>query len=788
MVREELVTGVRAALQSAQSQEIPARQEGLRARIDGRMCEIAIEAIPVRTGLNRADLFMVVFEEATQPASAPESEKPPSDLADASAAAQEIMRLQQELAATREYLQSVIEQQEAANEELQSANEEVQSSNEELQSINEELETSKEELQSSNEELSTVNDELSSRNAELAQSNDDFLNLLSSAQLPIVMLDAKLRIRRFTPAAEKLLNLLRTDIGRPLSDIKLNFDVPDVDQLIVDVVDTMSAREREVQDRHGRWYLLRIRPYRTLENRIEGAVLALIDVDTLKRNQETLRQQTELLNQAYEPIVMWEIGGVISYWNRAAEDAYGYTRDEALGASLHELLKVTPPLESFRRELELDGHWTGEFVHTRRDGQKIIVESRMVVVGDVHGRKLVVEANRPITERKESETVLRRLADDLVTADRHKDEFLAMLAHELRNPLAPLRNIVSVLRSPELKPHDKTRALDVMDRQVSNMARLVDDLLDVSRITLSQIALRKEPIDVVAAVQRTVEQHESSVRARGQSIALELPGASIFAEADPVRLEQIVGNLLDNACKYTQPGGRITIEVENAAAAQGTGREAVISVRDNGIGISAEKLPHVFDLFMRATRSIDHQYGGLGIGLTLVRRLTELHGGTVEARSAGPGLGSEFIVRLPTGGAGANVDEPVGETEQLLARRLRILIVDDSADNAESLALALRLSQHEVEVAASGKQALEVAPPFKPDVCLIDIGMPQMDGCELAVRLRELPAARNVRLIALSGYGQVEAKQRARDAGFDDYLVKPASAEDLRRMLGRDQK
>jgi two-component system, chemotaxis family, CheB/CheR fusion protein len=351
MVREELVMGVRAAVQAARTQEMPARQNGLRLKIEDRECAVDVEVIPVRPGLQRAELFMVIFEDA--PSRSPSVGAPAAAHAGTSdAATREIERLQQELSATREYLQSVIEQQEGANEALQAANEEVQSTNEELQSINEELETSKEEVQSSNEELATVNDELQARNAELAKSHDDFLNLLSSAELAVVMLDADLRIRRYTPTAEKLLNLIPTDIGRPLSDIKPNFDVPDIDTLISHAISTASTRERHVQDSRGIWYLLRILPYRTGAGRVEGAVIALIDVDSLKRSQ-----------------------------------------------------------------------------------------------------------------------------DALVAADRHKDQFLAMLAHELRNPLAPLRSVVGLLKSPGIKDTDKAHALHMMERQISTLGRLIDDLL-----------------------------------------------------------------------------------------------------------------------------------------------------------------------------------------------------------------------------------------------------------------------------------------------------------------------
>ncbi|HEV7803219.1 MAG TPA: CheR family methyltransferase, partial [Burkholderiales bacterium] len=704
MVREGLVLGVRAACHAARAAEMPARQEDLRFAIDGTERRVDVEVIPVKTSLQRADLFMVVFEAHRETA---EREKKPELPPTGDAASQEITRLQQELQATREYLQSVIEQQEAANEELQSANEEVQSTNEELQSINEELETSKEEVQSSNEELATVNDELQSRNSELAQSNNDLVNLLSSVQLAIVMLGPDLRIRRFTPMAEKLLSLIPTDVGRSVSDIKTKVNVPDLDRLITEVVDTMAQFEREVQDRDGRWYLLRIRPYRTLENKIDGAVLVLIDVDTLKLSEQMLRQQTELLNQAHEPIVMWELDGHISYWNKAAEETYGFTREQALGRKTHELLMISPAYETFAGQLREQGHWTGELIHTRRDGQKIIVESRMVVVSDTKGRKCVVEANRPIVERKESDRILRRLADDLVTADRHKDEFLAMLAHELRNPLAPLRNVVTFLKSAGAKPEEKEHALDIMARQISSMARLIDDLLDVSRITLSQIDLRKARVDVADLVRDVLEQNACYLEARNQSIDVTLPDSRVYVDGDRVRLEQVLGNLLNNASKYTQRGGHIALFVEECTLPDAEGRRGVaIRVKDDGIGIAGDKLPYVFNMFMRATRSVDPEHGGLGVGLTLVRRLVELHGGTVEALSKGLGKGSEFVVRLLASDGAAAAEGAASVARGTPPSPRRILVVDDNADNTESLAMTLQLGGHEVQVANSGARAL----------------------------------------------------------------------------------
>ena len=766
MLREGLVMGTRAAIEQAQSREMPVRREDLSIRIDGSDRQVAVEVIPIRSGIERAEFFMVVFDEmsvspgraVTAPALSPQT-------ADGG-----IAGLKQELAATREYLQSVVEQHETANEELQSANEEVQSANEELQSVNEELETSKEEIQSSSEELETLNEELRSRNDELERVNNDLINLLSSVHIAMITLDSSMRIRRFTPMAEKLLNLIPADIGRPLSDMKLRLDVPDLDTLVTDAMDSMAGHEREVRDGEGRWHLLRIRPYRTLERKIDGAVIVLFDVDTLKRSQEMLRRHIELLDQAHEPIIMWEVDGGISYWNAAAEETYGFTREQALGRNPHELLLTSPDYPAFREVLFSEGAWTGELVHTRRDGQKVIVESRMVTVRDTRGQQLVVEANRPITERKESERILRRAADDLVAADRHKDEFLAMLAHELRNPLAPLRNVVSVLRSPRANEEVKSRALDVMQRQIANMARLIDDLLDVSRITLSQIELKHEIVDLADILRHVVELLHGQLEARGQTLHLTLPTQPLRVSGDPVRLEQIVSNLVGNATKYTHEGGNVWLSLEEAQAPAGS--VAVVTVRDDGMGIQADKLPHVFDLFMRATRSIDQQQGGLGIGLTLVRRLTELHGGSVQAESDGPGAGSLFTVRLPlVSQEPARVPAPDPTPARQGTRR--VLVVDDIADNVESLVLTLEHAGHEARGVDNGLQALEVAQTFGPDAIVLDIGMPGMDGYELARCLRRQPGRAKTVLIGLSGYGDANARQRASDAGIDHYLVKP---------------
>jgi two-component system CheB/CheR fusion protein len=400
MLREGLLVAVRASLHLAGKDEAPVRKERLKVRSNGGFEDVNVEVIPVRGGTDSTS-FLVLFEPSDgRPATGRgrQGQQRVDTRTERDRADRESARLTQELAATREYLQSVIEQQEAANEELQSANEEVQSANEELQSINEELETSKEEVQSSNEELATVNDELNHRNAELSLTNNDLLNLLASVQMAIVIVGADLRIRRFTPTAERMLNLIPADVGRPIKDLNLNLSLRDFGQQLAEVIDSVSATDHEVVDKNGRWQLLRLRPYRTVDNQIDGAVIALIDIDPLKRNEETLRRQTKLLEHTDDPIVMWEIGGAITYWNRAAERLYGFSKEQALNRRPHELLTATPSQYEIEASLQKNGRWRGHLTVTRHDGARVVVESRMALVREIDGRDYVVEAVHAVDE------------------------------------------------------------------------------------------------------------------------------------------------------------------------------------------------------------------------------------------------------------------------------------------------------------------------------------------------------------------------------------------------------
>ncbi|HEV3263102.1 MAG TPA: MASE1 domain-containing protein [Gemmataceae bacterium] len=406
---------------------------------------------------------------------------------------------------------------------------------------------------------------------------------------------------------------------------------------------------------------------------------------------------------------------------------------------------------------------------------------------DPDGRVIgLIGISRDISDRKRMEQELRRQATELAEADRRKDEFLAMLAHELRNPLAPIRNAVYVMRRQALEDPLLRWARDVVERQVQQLARLVDDLLDVSRITRGKISLQKEPVELRAVAARAIETSQPLIDARNHALRVALPPGPIWLEADPTRLAQILANLLNNAAKYTEEGGCIWLSADPGET------EVTVRVRDNGMGIPAEMLPRLFQPFTQADRSLARSQGGLGIGLTLVKSLVEMHGGSVKASSDGPGRGSEFVVRLPVaahheavGPGDATVASSDGRPSPSAGPRRRVLVVDDNVDAAQSLASLLRLEGHHVQVAHDGPRALEAAQAQRPEVVLLDLGLPEMDGYEVARRLRQQPGLRTTLVVALTGYGQEEDRRRSREAGFDLHLIKPVDPAALLDVLAR---
>ncbi len=376
-----------------------------------------------------------------------------------------------------------------------------------------------------------------------------------------------------------------------------------------------------------------------------------------------------------------------------------------------------------------------------------------------------------ITDRKRAEDAVRE-------SDRRKSEFLAMLSHELRNPLAPLRNGLQIMR---LTRHDGTseQPLSMMERQLAQMVHLIDDLLDLSRISNGKIELRRGPVDLAMAVTDAVETSRPLIQDRGHKLTVTLPPKPVEVDGDRTRLAQVFANLLTNSAKYTEPGGRIWLTLEQQ------GSDVIVSVKDNGAGIAQEKLDAVFEMFTQLDRSLERSEGGLGIGLNLVRGLIEMHGGRVEGHSDGPSKGSEFVVRLPVllspGRTSQPNDEESGRT--LRSTSYRILVVDDNKDGADSLAMMLRIMGHDTRTAHDGVTALEAAETFRPDVMLLDIGLPKLNGYEVARRIRAQPWGAGVILIAQTGWGQESDKALSKDAGFNFHMVKPVDPSALQKLL-----
>lgn len=534
-------------------------------------------------------------------------------------------------------------------------------------------------------------------------------------------------------------------------------------------------------------------PIRDAQGNLLGVVLVFRDVaarrtqentlrDAIHRKDETLILLDSLLANAPVGFAFFDRQHCYFRINQFLADLDGLPVAAHLGHPLREVLPATasavdPVLEQVFttgqgvRNLEIEGetpaapgvrrHWLAGFYP---------------VAGPDGAARLVGAVVMEITAQKRAESALRE-------ADRRKDEFLAMLAHELRNPLAPVRNALAILRMPGADERTFVQAREMMERQVQHLVRLVDDLLDVSRINRGKIHLRKERVELATVIERAVETARPVIDALGHQLTVTLPPEPVVLEADLTRLAQVVANLLNNAAKYTDRAGKIwlTALVEGGALSP---RFVTIHVRDTGIGIAAEMLPHVFDLFAQADRSLERAQGGLGIGLTLVRHLVEMHGGTVSVQSEGTGQGAEFVVRLPLPSK-----PPARETEKhrphaaVPGPTRRVLVVDDNVDAAESLGLMLRLWGHEIRLAHNGLEALEEAARFRPDLVLLDIGLPEMDGYEVARQLRQRADMAQPMLVAVTGYGQEEDRRRSLESGCDLHLTKPVDPSALAALL-----
>jgi PAS domain S-box-containing protein len=510
---------------------------------------------------------------------------------------------------------------------------------------------------------------------------------------------------------------------------------------------------------------------------------ATVNIDARKRTELALRESEERLRLALRAanagVWEWDVPAGQTFWSGEFLALYGFEDStprsyqvwlNALHPDDREEMRVFfrgllhPQGEEFRREFRI--------VHPQLGVRWILSLGR--IERDANGDARHVEGiNIDITRQKQVEEELR-------VADQRKNEFLATLAHELRNPLAPIRNGLEIMRLTHTGGESAERAREMMDRQLQQMVRLIDDLLDLSRISRGKIQLKREPIDLAAALRCALEVSEPLIDGAGHELNVSAPADALLVDGDLTRLSQIFSNLLNNAAKYTNPGGRIWLTVRRTAG------EAIVSVRDNGVGVPAAMLPKIFDMFAQVDHSLQRAQGGLGIGLSIARRLAEMHGGSIEARSEGPGAGSEFIVKLPLlEGAPGRREKPAPSQHAARRTGLRVLVADDNEDAAASLATVLTISGHDVQIARDGREALEAAARFQPQVALLDIGMPHLDGYEVCRRLRGQPDGGRLLIIALTGWGQADDRRRSEEAGFDEHLVKPADVRAIEALLER---
>ena len=778
MARKGLRLELRAAVHNAVKTGKAVVHPNLRLKVDGEVQRLNLVVRPLSELEPEAEssLFMVVFQELETTQS---RDQAVAGEHDPHAPDTLTLQLENELRTTRETLQATVEELETSNEELKSSNEELLSTNEELQSANEELQTSKEELQSLNEELETINEELGDKIEALGQANSDLDNLFHSTRVPTIFLDRELRIRKFTQATSEVLRVIDTDVGRPVLDVAARFPSAGLEADVHEVLRTLTPRVRRIRLEDGSsTYVMRIMPYRQRDNIIEGVVITFTDVTQLDQALEQRSRLAAIVESSQDAIVGTTLDGVVSTWNAAAHRMLGYSEAEAIGA--HVTIIVPPErreeaaraTERLKRGESIPPH---ETTRQSKDGQRIQVSVAISLARDAAEQLVVAYAFRDITELTRGRESLREEA-------RRKDAFLTSLSHELRNPLAPLRNCVEVLRHAASGTDAVPNTIEMMDRQVSQLTRQVDQLLDASRISSGRIELDRRSLDLTELIRRTAEDYRPTLESAGLELDVTLPGSAVWVRADAGRLSQVVANLLGNARKFTNSGGKITLALEPEAR----DGMAALSVRDTGIGMELELLGRLFTPFAHGPGHAAGTDAGLGLGLALVKGLIEAHQGTVHAWSDGPGRGSELTVRLPLEKGHAIAPKESLPVPEPTASPRRILILEDNPDTAASMKLMLEMAGHQAETVSDGRAALAKAAEFQPDALLCDIGLPgEMDGYAVAGAFRRDPALESTYLIALTGYGRPEDKEQARRFGFNLHLTKPANPMTLKRLLAR---
>jgi two-component system CheB/CheR fusion protein len=799
MARPHLRAPLRIALSQARKTSAPVRKEHVVVDDSGRTCDIVV--LPSQDpGPGGERSFVVLFEErASEPAKRPDTKPAGRRRGAARHDPAASLQLEEELASTKESLGSLIEEHDRANDELASANTEFVSVNEELQSMNEELETAKEEIQATNEELTTLNDELNGRNQELQLANADLTNLLETVEMPIVMLDANRRIRRFTPQAGVFLNLTPAAVGKPIGDIALELNAPDLESWVAQTMKTGAMVEAEVQDQAERWHRMRIRPHRALDGRADGTILSLVDIHALKHDVADAEWERDYARNIVEavqmPLVVIDGQLRVLSANEAFFKAFGISPAETEGRGFFDIGRGgwdTPELRrSLGEVLAEDACFRG--LEIERDfptGRRTMSLSARSVKSRTSTRMILLGIE-DVTERIQGE---RLRAELLVRAERGqnlaeqaneaKDHFLAMLSHELRTPLTSLLLQAELLRSGVIEPAKLKRVSAAVERGANLQLRLVEELLDVSRIVAGKLRLQDKWVDLAPVVAAALEFVKALAEAKSLRIATDVATAIPLFRGDPARLQQVVANLLTNSIKLTPEGGQVGVRLDRV---NGTAR---ITVTDTGRGIDPQFLPRIFDRFAQEDGSHTRSHGGLGLGLSIARHIVELHGGTIQAESPGRDLGATFTATLPLRDAvdapppdvsGVSDKAEVGVHAVPDAQRLaavRVLVVDDD-DVREDIADLLAREGAEVTTRASVEAGLAAVETFRPDVILCDIAMPGEDGYSFVRRLRALDGARggDTPAVAFTALAGEREREQCLAAGFQAHLAKPATRD-----------
>ena len=783
LLGDELRTVVGGAIQRAIRDRRSVSYSGVRVPMGDREPRCVVTVQPLVHPRTGAQNVLVTFREMAEDLAAPVEEQPGPALPLSEATQERLATLESELQFTRETLQATIEELETSNEEMQATNEELVASNEELQSTNEEL-------HSVNEELFTVNAEYQHKIAELKELNSDMSHLLEGTDVGTVFLDCELRIRRFTSRIANVFRFQHHDIGRRIGDFSHNIERPQLMDEIEAALRDGTTVEDEVRDRGGLPYFLRILPYRILPRvgnggasneptPIDGVVLTLTDITALDKARADAAQLSAIVEWSDDAVMSLALDGTITSWNRGAEQLFGYAADEVIGRSARVLMKPGS-------ELELDEYLAqigrgakvehGSAMCRRKDGGVLDVS---VMISPIFTHSLVTGASaigRDISSLTEARRALEDEQRKVTQLLQRREEFLAMLSHELRNPLSAVLSATTAL-DDNAPPEIATRCRGVIKRQSMHIKHLLDDLLDVSRITSDKFTIERERLDLRDAIATAVEATQPLFKECHVQLTSEVPPRALNMTGDARRLAQVVCNLLANAATYSPPNTSVSLQVT------ARDHEIAIRVHDQGDGIAPDLLPHIFDLFVQSEQKLDRARGGLGLGLSLAKKIVDLHGGTIGARSEGPGKGSEFEVRLPVVGAVATSSRAAAIAA--VEGPCRIVLVDDQEDSREMLKVLFEARNHVVYDTEDGAHAIQLVAEHRPDVAFIDIGLPVINGFEVAQQIRRDPALKGVVLVALTGYGNSQDVQRALAAGFDMHVTKPAELRTLEQILAR---